>query len=145
MHDFTVLVASVRQDGKSLAAIARKEISPLAGLISSIAILIILVIALAGLGIAVVNALSESSWGTFTIAMTIPIALMVGLWMYRIRPGKIAEASVMGVVMVVAAVVGGSYVPGSGSRPGSPSRATASCFRLSSTDSSHRSCRSGCC
>ena len=112
VHDFTVLVASVRQDGKSLAAIARKEISPLAGLISSIAILVILVIALAGLGIAVVNALSESSWGTFTIAMTIPIALIVGLWMYRIRPGKIAEASVMGVVMVVAAVIGGSYVPG---------------------------------
>ena len=99
VHDFTVLVSSVRQDGKSLAAIARKEISPLAGLISSIAILIILVIALAGLGIAVVNALSESSWGTFTIAMTIPIALVVGLWMYRIRPGKITEASIMGVLM----------------------------------------------
>jgi carbon starvation protein len=117
VHDFTVLVSSVRQDGKSLAAIARKEISPLAGLISSIAILIILVIALAGLGIAVVNALSESSWGTFTIAMTIPIALLVGLWMYRIRPGKIAEASVMGVVLVVAAVVGGSWVPGSAIAP----------------------------
>ncbi|MBK7257391.1 MAG: carbon starvation protein A, partial [Ignavibacteriae bacterium] len=117
VHDFTVLVSSVRQDGKSLAAIARKEISPLAGLISSIAILIILVIALAGLGIAVVNALSESSWGTFTIAMTIPIALVVGLWMYRIRPGKITEASIMGVLMVVAAVVGGSYVPGSAIAP----------------------------
>ena len=113
VHDFTVLVASVRHDGKSLAAIARKEISPLAGLISSIAILVILVIALAGLGIAVVNALSESSWGTFTIAMTIPIALLVGLWMYRIRPGKIAEASIMGVVLVVGAVLAGSLVPGS--------------------------------
>jgi carbon starvation protein len=113
VHDFTVLVASVRRNGRSLADIARHEISPLAGLIGSIAILIILVIALAGLGIAVVNALYESSWGTFTIAMTIPIALFVGLWMYRLRPGKIAEASVIGVAAVVAAVVFGSYVPGS--------------------------------
>ena len=113
VHDFTVLVASVRRKGRSLAEIARNEISPLAGLIGSIAILIILVIALAGLGLAVVNALRESSWGTFTIAMTIPIALFVGLWMYRIRPGKVAEASVIGVVSVFACVILGSYVPGS--------------------------------
>jgi carbon starvation protein len=111
VHDFTILVASVRRRGRSLADIARREISPLAGLVGSIAILIIMVIALAGLGLAVVNALRESSWGTFTIAMTIPIALFVGLWMYRIRPGKIAEASVIGVVAVVAAVVIGSAVP----------------------------------
>jgi carbon starvation protein len=113
VHDFTVLVASVRRRGRSLADIARREISPLAGLIGSIAILIIMVIALAGLGLAVVNALRESSWGTFTIAMTIPIALFVGLWMYRIRPGKIAEASVIGVIGVVASVVLGSWVPSS--------------------------------
>jgi carbon starvation protein len=113
VHDFTVLVSSVRRNGRSLADIARHEISPLAGLVGSVAILIILVVALAGLGIAVVNALYESSWGTFTIAMTIPIALFVGLWMYRLRPGKIAEASVIGVTAVVAAVLLGSYVPGS--------------------------------
>ncbi len=113
VHDFTILVASVRRNGRSLADIASHEISPLAGLIGSIAILIILVIALAGLGLAVVNALYESSWGTFTIAMTIPVALLVGLWMYRIRPGKIVEASVIGVVLVVAAVLLGSLVPGS--------------------------------
>ncbi len=113
VHDFTTLVASVRRKGRSLAEIARNEISPLAGTVGSIAILIILVIALAGLGLAVVNALRESAWGTFTIAMTIPIALFVGLWMYRIRPGKIAEASVIGVVAVVAAVVLGHYIPGS--------------------------------
>jgi carbon starvation protein len=113
VHDFTVLVASVRHNGRSLADIARKEISPLAGVVGSIAILIILVIALAGLGLAVVNALNESSWGTFTIAMTIPIALFVGLWMYRIRPGKIAEASVIGVLSVIACVLLGSYVPDS--------------------------------
>jgi carbon starvation protein len=113
VHDFTVLVASVRRRGRSLADIARREISPLAGLIGSIVILIIMVIALAGLGLAVVNALRESSWGTFTIAMTIPIALFVGLWMYRIRPGKIAEASVIGVIGIVASVVLGSWVPNS--------------------------------
>ena len=113
VHDFTILVASVRRRGRSLADIARTEISPLAGLIGSIAILIILVIALAGLGLAVVNALHESPWGMFTIAMTIPIALFVGLWMYRIRPGKIGEASVIGVVSVVGAVALGSWVPGS--------------------------------
>jgi carbon starvation protein len=113
VHDFTTLVASIRRKGRSLAEIARNEISPLAGTVGSVAILIILVIALAGLGLAVVNALKESSWGTFTIAATIPIALFVGLWMYRIRPGKIAEASVIGVIAVVAAVVFGSYIPGS--------------------------------
>ena len=113
VQDFTVLVASIRRKGRSLADIARHEISPLAGLVGSIAILIIVVIALAGLGLAVVNALRDSSWGTFTIAMTIPIALFVGLWMYRIRPGKIVEASVIGVVAVVACVYLGSLVPGS--------------------------------
>ena len=77
---------------------------------ASVAILIIIVVALAGLGLAVVNALRESAWGTFTIAMTIPIALFVGLWMYKIRPGKIAEASVIGVVGVFAAVILGNTV-----------------------------------
>jgi carbon starvation protein len=113
VHDFVILVASIRRRGRSLADIARHEVSPLAGLIGSIAILIIVVIALAGLGLAVVNALKESSWGTFTIAMTIPIALFVGLWMNRIRPGKIVEASLIGVVSVLAAVIFGSYIPGS--------------------------------
>ncbi len=117
VHDFVILVASVRRRGRSLAEIARNEISPLAGIIGSIAILIIVVIALAGLGLAVVNALQESSWGTFTIAATIPIALFVGLYMYRIRPGKVAEASVVGVVAVVAAVIGGHWVPGSSLAP----------------------------
>jgi len=110
VHDFTVLVASIRRKGRSLAEIARNEISPLAGLIGSIAILIIVVIALAGLGLAVANALRESPWGTFTIAMTIPIALFVGLWMYRIRPGKIVEASVIGVIGVVGCVVIGGLI-----------------------------------
>jgi carbon starvation protein len=113
VHDFVILAASVRRRGRSLAEIARNEVSPLAGLVGSIAILIIVVIALAGLGLAVVNALKESSWGTFTIAMTIPIALFVGLWMNRIRPGKIGEASLIGVLAVLASVFLGSLIPGS--------------------------------
>lgn len=113
VQDFVILAASIRRKGKSLAEIARYEISPLAGLIGSVAILIIVVIALAGLGLAVVNALRESSWGTFTIALTIPIALFVGLWMYRIRPGRVGEASVIGVIGVFFAVIAGSWIPGS--------------------------------
>jgi len=103
----------VRRDGKSLAEIARNEVSPLAGGIASIAILIIIVVALAGLGKVVVMALAESSWGTFTIGMTIPVAMITGLWMYRIRPGKIAEASVIGVAGVFASVIIGGKIPGS--------------------------------
>ncbi len=113
VHDFLILVASVRRQGKSLAEIARCEISPVAGIVASVAILIIIIVALAGLGLAVVNALSESSWGTFTIAMTIPVALVTGLWMYRIRPGRIAEASAIGVAGVLAAVIFGAAIPGS--------------------------------
>jgi carbon starvation protein len=111
VHDFMILMASIRRKGKSLGEIARHEVSPLAGLIVSIAVLIIIIVALAGLGLAVVNALKESSWGTFTIGMTIPIALFVGLWMYRIRPGRIAEASAIGVIGVLAAVIIGGKVP----------------------------------
>jgi carbon starvation protein len=110
VHDFLILVASVRRKGKSLAEIARHEVSPLAGAVASVAILIIIIVALAGLGLAVVNALRESSWGTFTIAMTIPVALFVGLWMYRIRKGHIAEASLIGVIGVFAAVILGGAI-----------------------------------
>ena len=110
VHDFLVLAASVRRKGKSLAEIARREVSPLGGAVASVAILIIIIVALAGLGLAVVNALRDSPWGTFTIAMTIPIALFVGLWMNKIRPGKIAEASVIGVIGVFAAVIFGNTV-----------------------------------
>ncbi len=110
VHDLMILVASVRRKGRSLAEIARHEISPLAGTVASVAILIIIIVALSGLGLAVVNALRESAWGTFTIGMTIPIALVVGFWMYKIRPGKIVEGSVIGVIGVFAAVILGSVV-----------------------------------
>jgi carbon starvation protein len=110
VHDFMILVASVRRKGKSLAEIARTEISPLSGLVAGIAILFIVVIALAGLGLVVVNALAESPWGTFTVGFTIPLALFMGLYMYRFRKGKIVEASIIGVIGLLFAVYLGGRV-----------------------------------
>ncbi|HUN82019.1 MAG TPA: carbon starvation protein A, partial [Phycisphaerae bacterium] len=104
VHDFVILWASVRQNGLSLPKIARENIGPLSGLTTSIATLFIIVCTLASVAIVVVNALSESAWGMFTIIVTIPAALLTGLWMYKIRPGKVAEASVIGVVIVLAGV-----------------------------------------
>ena len=91
VHDFMILVASVRRKGKSLAEIARTEISPLSGLVAGIAILFIVVIALAGLGLVVVNALAESPWGTFTVGFTIPLA---GYALRRYKPGWTRRAQV---------------------------------------------------
>lgn len=113
VHDFVILTASVQHDGKSLAEIARAEINKVSGITTSFAIILIIVVALAGLGLVVVNALAESSWGTFTIASTIPIAIVMGLWMFRLRKGKTAEATIFGVIMLIAVVVGGRYIPGS--------------------------------
>ena len=110
VHDFMILVASIRRKGKSLAEIARTEISPLSGLVAGIAILFIVVIALAGLGLVVVNALAESPWGTFTVGFTIPLALFMGLYMYRFRKGKIVEASIIGVAGLLFAVYLGGRV-----------------------------------
>ena len=104
VHDFMIMAGSVRRKGKSLAEMARSEISPLSGLVAGIAILFIVVIALAGLGLVVVNALAESPWGTFTVAFTIPLALLMGLYMYRFRVGKIAEASIIGIIGLLFAV-----------------------------------------
>jgi carbon starvation protein len=114
VHDFMILGASIRRQGKSLAEIARTEISPLSGLVAGIAILFIVVIALAGLGLVVVNALAESPWGTFTVGFTIPLALFMGLYMYRFRKGRIAEATVIGVVgLLLAVYVGGKIADSS--------------------------------
>jgi len=110
VHDFIILAGSVRRKGKSLAEMARTEISPLSGFVAGIAILFIVVIALAGLGLVVVNALAESPWGTFTVGFTIPLALFMGLYMYRFRKGKIAEASILGVLGLLAAVYLGGRI-----------------------------------
>jgi len=113
VHDFVILTASVQHDGKSLAAIAKAEINRISGATTSFAIILIIVVALAGLGLVVVNALAESSWGTFTIASTIPIAIIMGMWMFRIRKGKTLEATIFGVVMLITVVIAGRYIPDS--------------------------------
>src|SRR5690242_3027558 len=110
VHDFMIMAGSVRRKGKSLAEMARTEISSLSGLVAGIAILFIVVIALAGLGLVVVNALAESPWGTFTVAFTIPLALLMGLYMYRFRKGKIAEASIIGIIGLLFAVYLGGRI-----------------------------------
>jgi carbon starvation protein len=113
VHDFVILTASVQHDGKSLAFIAREEINKFSGVTTSFAIILIIIVALAGLGLVVVNALSESSWGTFTIASTIPVAMAMGIWMFRVRKGKTLEATLFGVVMLMLAVILGKFIPDS--------------------------------
>ena len=114
VHDFIVLVASIRHKGKSLAEVARTEISPFAGLVTMGAVLLILLVTLAGLGIVVVNALSASPWGVFTIGCTVPIALFMGVAMFKTTPGhvNIVFPSIAGVVLLVAAVIGGHWFAG---------------------------------
>lgn len=111
VQDFTVLVASTRHKGRSLADIARTEISGFSGLVAMIAVLFILLVTLAGLGIVVVNALANSPWGVFTIGVTIPIALIMGVWMFKSGGGKIKVLgpSIFGVVLLLGAVVGGHW------------------------------------
>jgi carbon starvation protein len=112
-HDFVILASSVRRNGRSLAEIARSEIGRVAGMTAMIAILFIIVIALAGLGIAVTNALADSAWGTFTIFLTIPIALVVGVYLHKSKaPFAIRNGSIAGALAVLAAVVVGRFVPG---------------------------------
>jgi carbon starvation protein len=110
VQDFLILCASVRRDGKSLGQIAKEEVNPVAGLAAMVAIFAIMIILLAVLALVVVNALRDSPWGLFTISCTIPIAFFMGIWMNYIRPGKVAEATVMGIVLLFAALLGGQWV-----------------------------------
>lgn len=114
VHDMVVLFASVRYNGLSLSEIARKEIGRVTGGATGTAVLFIIITALAGLSMVVVNALAESSWATFSIAMTIPIAVFTGLYMDRLRPGKITEATVIGVALMLLCIVMGEPLSRSG-------------------------------
>src|SRR5262249_31389953 len=93
VQDSIMLWASTRRGGRSLADIARTEIGPIAGLTAVVAVLFVLIIAMAGLGVAVVNALAESAWAAFTIFVTIPLAIVMGFYMFRWRPGRIRAAT----------------------------------------------------
>ena len=110
VQDFVILFCSIRRNGKSLGQMAREEVSRRGGMIALLAVLAIMVILLAVVGLVVVNALKASPWGTFTLAMTIPIAMLMGLYMRFWRPGKVLEASAIGVALVLFAVVAGQWV-----------------------------------
>jgi carbon starvation protein len=110
VQDFLILCASIRRDGKSLGQIAKEEVNPVAGLAAMVAIFAIMIILLAVLALVVVNALRDSPWGLFTLSMTIPIALIMGWWMNAIRPGKVAEATIIGIILLMFALVGGQWV-----------------------------------
>ncbi len=110
VQDFVILVGSLRRNGRSLPQIARDEVGPITGLATAIAVLFIVIVALAGLGLAVVNALAHNPWGTFTLAMTIPIALLMGVYLQRWRPGRVGEVSLIGVALLFAAVIVGRPV-----------------------------------
>src|SRR5256885_521447 len=110
VQDFVILLFSVRRDGKSLTEMAREEGGKLGGIVAYAAIISIIVILLAVCALVVVNALKNSPWGTFTIAMTIPIALLMGVYLRRIRPGKVLEVSALGFVLVLLAILGGQWV-----------------------------------
>ncbi len=114
VQDFVILVASTRRGGRSLAEIAREEIGQPAGMACALAILFIVLVALAGLGFVVVNALAESSWGAFTIAASIPIAMMMGTYVFGIKKGAheaVKIATILGVTALFATVILGRWVP----------------------------------
>jgi carbon starvation protein len=109
VQDFVILFCSIRRDGKSLGQIAREEVSKRGGMIAMLAILAIMVILLAAIALIIVKALKDSPWGTFTLAMTVPIAILMGIYLRYLRPGRVLEASVGGVALVMLAVVAGQW------------------------------------
>ena len=110
VQDMIVLFLSTRRDGRSLGDMIRSEMGPVAGTVAGIGVLLICVIILAVLALVVVNALKSSPWGTFTVASTIPIALIMGIYGRFVRPGRIAEMSVIGAVLLLAALIYGRSV-----------------------------------
>ena len=110
VQDFVILGCSLRRDGRSLGRMAREEIGPIGGFTALTGVMLIMVILIAVLGLVVVNAMKHSVWATSTVAATIPIAMIVGLYMTHLRPGRVLEASAIGVILVLLAVVGGRYV-----------------------------------
>ncbi|PYV81833.1 MAG: carbon starvation protein A [Acidobacteria bacterium] len=109
VQDFVILLFSVRRDGKSLTEMAKEEIGRVGGIVAYASVISILVILLAVCALIVVNALKQSPWGTFTIAMTIPIAFLMGIYLRRLRPGRVLETSAIGFVLVLAAIWGGQW------------------------------------
>ena len=113
VQDMVTLFFSMRRDGKSLGQMAREEIGPIGGAAALIAVFTIMIILLGVLALVVVNALAKSPWGTFSIAMTIPIALFMGFYLRSFRPGRVIETSVIGVALLLLAIIAGGWVQNS--------------------------------
>lgn len=115
VQDMTILLLSTRRDGRSLGQMARDELGPFGGFAALIGTLLIMVILIAVLGLVVVNAMKHSPWATSTVFATVPIAILVGFYLRQWRPGRVLEASVLGVALVLFAVIGGGWIDSSAS------------------------------
>src|SRR5205807_1358508 len=110
VQDMTILLLSTRRDGRSLGQMARDELGPLGGFAALTGTLAIMIILIAVLGLVIVNAMKHSPWGTSTVFATIPVAILVGIYLRFLRPGRVLEASLLGVALVLLAVLGGGWV-----------------------------------
>ena len=110
VQDFVALFCSIRRDGRSLGQMARDELGPIGGAVALIGVMAIMIILIAVLGLVVVNAMRNSPWATSTVAATIPIAVLIGLFMRHLRPGRVLEGTAIGVVLLLAAVFGGGWI-----------------------------------
>ena len=110
VQDFVILFCSIRRDGRSLGQIARDELGPLGGAVAMVGVFAIMIILIAVLGLVVVNAMRFSPWATSTVAATIPIAMLIGIYMRNLRPGRVLEGSAIGVALLTLAVFGGGWV-----------------------------------
>ncbi|HET7478241.1 MAG TPA: carbon starvation CstA family protein [Rubrobacteraceae bacterium] len=110
VQDMTTLFFSMRRNGKTLGQMAREEIGPVGGAAALIAVLSIMIILLAVLALVVVNALAASPWGSFSLAMTLPIAILMGIYLRFIRPGRVLEVSLIGVALLMLAIIGGGWI-----------------------------------
>ena len=110
VQDFIILFASTRRNGKSLGGMIKDEMGKVTGIIAMVGILGIMIILLAVLGLVVVKALVGSPWGLFTVASTIPIAILMGIYMRFVRPGRIGEATVLGIILLILSLVFGRYI-----------------------------------
>src|SRR6266704_5536046 len=116
VQDMTILMLSTRRDGRSLGQMARDELGPFGGFAALIGTLLIMIILIAVLGLVVVNAMKHSPWATSTVFATVPIAILVGFYLRRWRPGRVLEASVLGVALVLFEVISGGWIDQSGMR-----------------------------
>ena len=113
VQDFMILGLSLRRDGRSLGHMLREELGPVAGVVAMVGVLVLMMIVLAVLALVVVKALTHSPWGTFTVAATIPIALLMGIYLRYIRPGRILEVSIIGLVLLLTSIWAGAHVAAS--------------------------------